>query len=123
MIEDWSPGQSHHSPSPVSEEGEIREADLSEEEGAAPNKPASVGLFPPALFKTLLGKAKAASDLGGQMDAPTTPAPATSASAWFTEHKLEAHTIHSCSWTRTRGSGLHLHQAWHPPPMTGTSTT
>lgn len=44
-VEDQSPRQSPHSQSPVSEEGETRDADLSEDEGTAPEKPAFSGLF------------------------------------------------------------------------------
>lgn len=63
----WDPGSlapSHRSNLLLLGEVEPREPDLSEDEGLSPEEPAFTGLFPQALFKTLLFKAVNAAQLG-----------------------------------------------------------
>lgn len=84
-----SPAVEESSPSPTSEEGETRDAELSGEEDQGPEKLASMGLFPPALFKPLLAKAKAALDFGP----PASQATEQPSGSWFTEHRIETEAI------------------------------
>ncbi|XP_013922439.1 PREDICTED: DNA polymerase theta-like, partial [Thamnophis sirtalis] len=112
MVEDLSPARYHRSQSPVSEEGEIREAELSEEERTIPDKPTCTGLFPPALFKPLLCKAKASSELGGQAEVSTVPSQAPSASALFIEHKSSSLRIRGLTRPFSKDTR-------HPPGLCG----
>lgn len=91
LVTHLSPAEPICSSSPASKEREIRDADLSEEEGTTPDKPTCAGLFPPALFKPLA--AKTSSDFGSQAEVSTAQAQPSSASALFIEHKLGADTI------------------------------
>lgn len=72
------PGPRSHSPSLGSEDSLLgdegqREFDLSEDEGLILDSPAFTGLFPPALFKSLLHKARTTTHLGVQATSLETP--------------------------------------------------
>lgn len=88
-----SPARSQRSQSPVSEEGEIRDADLSEDQGMALKQPAFSGLFQLSLFKSLLFKAKTSAKLEAKASSTTIHAQPTSAETLFSEQITEAETV------------------------------
>lgn len=61
----------------TAEEDYLDDMDLSEDEGMEPNEPTFQGLFKPVLFKSLLHKARVATNLG-VLQAPVTQVPSTS---------------------------------------------
>lgn len=76
-----------------SEEGEIKEAEMSEDEGRDTDQKTFSGLFPPTLFPSFLYKAKMAADFGTQPSSAT-PRPATvSAETLFSEQAPPSETI------------------------------
>lgn len=99
-INDYTPAAGSLSPAPAqddqasgSEEGEIREVDLLEDEGMTPDQPAFSGLFQPSLFKSLLFKAKTSANFGSKAAAAPLRTEAVSAETLFSEQTIEAETI------------------------------
>lgn len=70
--EPYSPASSQRSQSSLSGEEGQREMELSEDEGLTPDQPVFTGLFHPALFRSLLFKARNSTRLGADHSAPDT---------------------------------------------------
>lgn len=88
-----SPAYSQDDQSSVSEEGEIREANLSADEGMAPEQPAFSGLFQPSLLKSLLFKAKTSGNFRTKSLAAAVRPQTVSAETIFSVQTTKAETV------------------------------